>query len=130
MKLTRPRLILCWLAAPLYIGAGVLHFASTDTFAKVVPPFIPKHRLVVYLSGVAEIAGGLGLLVPKRRRMAGFGLAALLTAVFPANVYMATNNVQVTRQPVPHWMLWARLPLQAVLVWWVLWCSKPGSEHE
>lgn len=127
MKLTRPRVILCCLAAPLYIGAGILHFASTETFAKIVPPFIPKHRLVVYLSGIAEIAGGIGLLVPQTRRKASLRLALLLAAVFPANVYMATDNVQVTRQPVPNWMLWARLPLQAVLIWWVLWCSKPKT---
>ena len=63
------------------------------------------------------MAGGIGLLIAKLRRAAAWGLVALLIAVFPANVYMAIES--------PHaWYLWARLPLQAPLIWWLLWCTK------
>jgi uncharacterized membrane protein len=80
---------------------------------------------MVYISGVAEIAGGIGLLLRPFRRAAAWGLVALLVAVFPANIYMALDRVGA--DGVPGWVLWARLPLQAVLIWWVLWCTK--TEH-
>ncbi len=110
--------------AALFIGAGCLHFLSTSTFVKIVPPYIPGHRAVVYLSGIAEMAGGIGLLIPQLRRKAGWALIFLLIAVFPANVYMATASVQVTGRPVPQWVLWARLPLQAILILWVWWSCQ------
>jgi uncharacterized membrane protein len=102
------------------LSAGVSHFLETDLFAKIIPPYLPSHRLLVYVSGVAEIAGAIGLLLPPLRRSAAWGLVLLLIAVFPANLYMATSSVQVTANPVPQWMLWARLPLQAVLIGWVI----------
>lgn len=106
-------------AVLLFLGAGILHFRATDTFAAIVPPFVPHPRQAVYGSGVVEICGAVGLLVPKLRGYAAWGLVALLIAVFPANLYMAAANVQVTARPVPLWMLYARLPLQAVLIYWV-----------
>ncbi len=130
-KTEKRRRILRGLAAVLYIGAGSLHFAMTKTFTKIVPPYIPEPELAVYLSGLAEIAGGVGLLIPPVRRAAGWGLAALMVAVLPANVYMATDNIQVTGKPFPQWMLWARLPGQALLIWWVLYCRKtPRSDDQ
>jgi uncharacterized membrane protein len=66
----------------LLAGAGTLHFLKTDTFIKIVPPLLPAPRLLVYASGVAEIAGAVGLLVPGIRRMAAWGLVLLLVAVF------------------------------------------------
>jgi uncharacterized membrane protein len=69
----------------------------------------------VAVSGAAEIAGALGLLTVGFRRYAAIGLVALLIAVFPANIYMAVN-----RMMMPVWVLWARLPLQFLLIWWVL----------
>jgi uncharacterized membrane protein len=74
----------------------------------------------VLVSGLAEIAGGLGVLIPRLRRPAAWGLAALLVAVFPANIYMATSDIQVTRAPLPSAFLWTRLALQPLLIWWVL----------
>jgi uncharacterized membrane protein len=90
---------------------------------KIVPPFIPAPLAMVYLSGLAEVAGGIGLLIPALRRAAAWGLVALLIAVFPANVYMAIVHVPVAGHPLPEFLLWARLPLQIVLIWWVLWCT-------
>ena len=81
-----------------------------------MPPALPAPLLLVYVSGVAEIAGGLGLLLPATRRWAGWGLVALLVAVFPANVYMALIHEQLG---ISGWVAWGRLPLQLPLLWWV-----------
>ncbi len=105
-------------AAVFYVAAGILHFARPNAYVKIVPPFIPAPLAMVYVSGLGEIAGGIGLLIPRLRRAAAWGLVALLIAVFPANVYMAMEQ--------PNLLLWARLPLQIVLIWWVLWCTKPA----
>lgn len=104
--------------ATLFIGAGTLHFVETDLYAQVVPDALPAPRLLVHLSGAAEIAGGVGLLVPKLRRAAGVGLILLLVSVFPANVAMALDPAN---SPIdaPEWLLWARLPLQPLLMWLV-----------
>ena len=107
-----------------FVGAGVLHFVRPAVFEAIVPPYLPAPRLLVLVSGAAEVLGGLGLLVPALRPWAGWGLVALLVAVFPANVYMATAAGRFSGL-APAWALWARLPLQAVLVAWVVWASRP-----
>ncbi len=113
-------------AAVLFFGAGVLHFAKPGPFLKIVPAYLPNPALLVKISGAAELAGAAGLLIPVTRRSAAWGLVALLLAVFPANVYMATHSIQVTRTPLPSWALWTRLPLQAGLIWWVLAATRPS----
>jgi uncharacterized membrane protein len=100
--------------ALLFVSAGLLHFIRPETFLRIVPPVLPAPRLLVLLSGVAEVAGGLGLLLPATRRLAGWGLLALLVAVFPANVYMVGLADELH---LPAWVLWARLPLQPLLMW-------------
>ncbi len=110
--------------AVLFIGAGILHFLYTSRFMMIVPPFLPWHRTLVLISGLCEILGGAGLLATRFRREAGYGLVLLLIAIFPANIYMAVAHV-----PSAGWMgnpvlQWVRLPLQLVLIWWALWCSK------
>jgi len=102
--------------ALLFGGAGVLHFIRPELFERIVPPALPAPRLLVLLSGAAEVAGGLGLLLPATRRAAGWGLLALLAAVFPANVYMVGLAGALH---IPAWVLWARLPLQPLLLWLV-----------
>jgi uncharacterized membrane protein len=121
------RLLIRLVIALLFITGGVLHFINTDLYLKIMPPYIPWHLAMVYISGVAEIAGGLGLLVPMLRKPAAWGLVALLIAVFPANVYMAMDHIQVTARPIPQALLWARLPLQAVMIWLVLYCAGTGA---
>lgn len=107
-----------------------MHFVKPGLYVKIVPPGLPAPRTLVYVSGVAEMAGGLGLLVPRLRRPAACGLVLLLAAVFPANIYMAVDGIQLTQRPLPVWLLWARLPLQGILMWWILWAAalsrKPG----
>ena len=105
-----------YLVAVLFLGAGVLHFVHPAPYLRIVPPALPAPRLLVLLSGVAEVAGGLGLLLPATRRWAAWGLLALLLAVFPANVYMLQIHEQLH---LPAWAAWARLPLQPLLMWWV-----------
>ena len=112
------------LAAVFYVGGGILHFRAPAAYLKIMPPYVPWPEAMVYVSGIAEIAGGLGLLLPATRRLAAWGLVALLIAVFPANVYMATNPIYLGASPMPGWIAWARLPLQGVLIWWVLWCTR------
>lgn len=107
-----------WLALGIaFLGAGVNHFAMPRAYETIVPPSLKsrKHDIVV-LSGVAEIFGGLGVLLPWTRRPAGLGLIALLAAVFPANLYMARSPENFRR--IPRWALYARLPLQPLMMWW------------
>ena len=111
----RPHWSLYVLAA-LFVGAGLLHFLKPTFYLRIMPPALPAPRLLVALSGAAEVVGGLGLLLPATRRAAAWGLLALLLAVFPANVYMLQIHAQLH---IPAWALWARLPLQPLLMWWV-----------
>lgn len=101
--------------AAFYVYAGVMHFVKPKPFLSIVPPYLPAHGLLVALSGVAEIAVGIGLLIPATRVWAAWGLIALLIAVFPANVYMAYGEKFGAISP---WIRWGRLPLQVVLIWW------------
>jgi uncharacterized membrane protein len=101
-----------------FIVAGTLHFTHTRAYEAIMPPYVPRHRESVLVSGAAEIAGGVGVLVPQARPYARWWLLALLTAVFPANVHMALNAGDF--KEMPRWSLWARLPFQlafAALVW-------------
>ena len=113
------------LIALVFVGAGVLHFVRPGPFVRIVPPFLPFPLALVYLSGVAEILGGIGVLVPSLRAWAGLGLVALLVAVFPANLYMALAPERAGFGIAPLW-LWLRLPLQFVLIAWVWWATQNG----
>ncbi len=119
------KLISLGLIAAIFVAAGVLHFVRPQPFVRIVPPFLPFPLALVYLSGVAEILGGLGVLVPALRTWAGFGLIALLVAVFPANLYMALAPERAGMGIAPVW-LWLRLPLQFVLIAWVWWATRAG----
>ncbi|HEV3284708.1 MAG TPA: hypothetical protein VG010_10940 [Solirubrobacteraceae bacterium] len=100
-----------------FIGAGINHFANRRAYERMVPPMLQDHAgLVVDVSGVAEIAGGLAVLLPATRRHGGHGLIALLAAVFPANLYMARSPARFPK--IPPWALYARLPLQPLMMWW------------
>ena len=121
------KLISRWLLATLFIVAGILHFVRTDVFAAIVPPYLPAPELLVYVSGAFETIGGFGLLIPKFRQMACWGLILLLIAVFPANLYMATDPKAFVDAGIPLWALYLRLPLQVVLILWV-WQSVERIE--
>ena len=104
----------------MFVVAGVAHFARPRGFEAIVPPPIPA-RAAVLASGACEILGGVGLLIPRTRRAAAWGLAALAVAVFPANVYAALRPATMPWAPV--WALWARLPMQPALVVAVAWAG-------
>lgn len=103
----------------LFIVAGTLHFLAPGAYERIMPPYLPLHRELVYLSGAGEIAGGLGLLTQRARSAAGIGLILLLIAIWPANLQMLLD-ARATEKPA-WWvaLLWARLPLQLVLIAWV-----------
>jgi uncharacterized membrane protein len=110
------------LLAAFFTFAGTMHLLRRREYEAIVPPPLPP-REIVAVSGVAEIVGGLGVIPPATRRLAGWWLMALLVAVFPANVYMTLRPDEVARRGVaadriPTWMLWARLPLQPLMIWW------------
>jgi uncharacterized membrane protein len=113
------------LAAIFYVVAGALHFLKPEPYLRVMPPYIPWHVAMVRVSGVFEILGGLGLLVPETRRAAAWGLIALLIAVFPANIYMATHPIDAGAVSIAPVLRWARLPLQLLLALWLLWYTRP-----
>ncbi|HEX9998354.1 MAG TPA: DoxX family protein [Abditibacterium sp.] len=103
----------------VFIAAGVMHFRASQTYLKIMPAYLPFPLALVYLSGAAEIAGGIGILPRKSRKLAGIGLIALLVAVFPANISMAQNGTRGVGIDIPDWIWWLRLPFQAVFIVWV-----------
>ena len=115
------------LMGTIYVVAGVGHFVATRMYMGIMPDYLPAHRELVLLSGVAEIAGGVGVLVPQTQRAAAWGLVALLIAVMPANVWMVQHP---ERYPgVPVWAMWVRLPLQGVLIWWAWRYARAGASR-
>jgi len=110
------------LLAGFFAFVGTMHFVIPRSFEAIMPPYVPRHREAVIVSGIAEIAGGLAVLPGPTRRLARWWLLALLAAVFPANVHMALNPEQIRGldlDRIPRWTLWARLPLQPLAMLWV-----------
>ena len=105
--------------ALIFVVSGVSHFVIPGAFERIVPKWVPDAHAAVWWSGVAEIAGAVGLLVPRTRVVAAWCLIALLVAVFPANVQMLMSAREAGASAVYVAVLWARLPLQPLLIWWV-----------
>ncbi len=120
----RVKSISCWVAGLLFILAGANHFRSPQFYLQIMPDYIPWHLPLVYISGLAEMVGGAGLLIRKTRHAASWFLILLLVAVFPANVDSALNGSQFQGREVAAWILWARLPLQGVLIAWIHWLGN------
>ncbi len=115
-----------------FAWVGIQHFTDPEPFVGIMPPYLPWHLELVYLSGVFEILGGIGLLIPVTRRFSAWGLLALLVAVYPANIHMLVNEVYFGDMPHEPWLLWARMPGQLLFaagVAWTggLWPKKPAS---
>lgn len=107
------------------IAIGVGHFVQPKPFVRIVPKYLPAPLALVYISGFFEILGGVGLLIPQTRVWAAWGLIALYIAVFPANVYMLTDDVSLNpKKPIPRLILWARLPFQLVFIAWAYYFTK------
>lgn len=117
-----------WILALFFVAAGALHFAAPETYREMIPPSFPWPVGLVAISGAAEILGGIGLMISSWRRLAGWGLIALLIAVFPANLHAALVGHMPGWHVSPVW-LWLRLPLQGVFaaaVWWIARADSPG----
>ncbi len=123
MKITKQALL--WLMAAFYVWAGVMHFRQPDFYLPMMPPYLPWHAELVFLSGVAEVLCGVGLLFPPTRKLAAWATIALLVAVFPANIHVAIHDVPVFGAsegagPIGY----VRLPLQLVLIAWAWWYTR------
>ena len=109
--------------AAFFCLAGILHFVRPHAYEAIVPAWVPLHRGVVFASGVAEIAGGAAVAAAPTRQLGRWWLIAVLVAVFPANIHMAISPDQIRGldlDRIPRWALWARLPLQPLMMLWVL----------
>jgi uncharacterized membrane protein len=105
------------LLGSFFLAAGAMHFLKPRPYVAIVPDVLPRKLDIVYASGIAEMAGGAGVLAARTRRAAGWWLIATLVAIFPANVNMAVNADRFPAIPRP--LLWARLPVQGLLIAWV-----------
>lgn len=112
-----------YLIAFSFTAAGLLHFLKTRMYMQIMPDYIPWHKAMVWISGLAEVAGGLGILLPATRLPAVYGLVLLLLAVFPANIDMALKSYRKAGLSPYTWLLLLRLPLQFVLMYWVWWAG-------
>lgn len=121
--------ILRGVLAVFFIAAGLNHFRNPAIYLGMMPPWLPAPELLGQISGGAEILGGLGLLLPAARRFAGWGLVALLVAIFPANLHVAMQG-NMPGLDVPAWGLWLRLPFQFVFLSWVWWVALAEKRDE
>lgn len=111
--------------AVLFAAAGLNHFVNPAFYETIVPPYLPWPRALVIISGFAEIALGVGLMIPKLSRFAAWGIIALLAAVFPANIHMATHPELYPS--IPDAALWLRLPIQGFLAVWAYWYTRSNA---
>jgi len=110
-----------YLLAVFMVGAGTLHFVRPEFYLKIMPPFLPFHDELVFLSGLFEVVLGLLLLVPRCSQLSAWGIIALLIAVFPANIYLFQNQELFPAPPLLHML---RLPFQGVFVLWAFWHTR------
>ena len=106
-----------------FVIGGVMHFANPEPFLRIMPPYIPYHLACVYISGAFELLGAICLWVKPLRSLAGYGLMALTVIVTLANVHMYQHPELFPS--IPEWLLLARFPVQAALIWLIWWCSRP-----
>jgi len=114
-----------WALGAAFVAIGVHHFTTPDMYLRIMPTYIPLswHLSLVWVSGFFEVAGGVGMLIPATRRWAGWGLLALLVAVYPANIHMLVNEIYLNDMPQEKWILWARMPFQFVFAIGVSWVT-------
>jgi uncharacterized membrane protein len=122
MKAGPARMRLAMALALFFVGTD--HWINPQRYLPMMPPWIPLHLELVLFTGAAEIAGGIGLLIPKLRRLAGAMLALYFVAVFPANIHNALNGLTVEGLPQVQWYYWVRLAFQPLAVWWALYSAQ------
>jgi uncharacterized membrane protein len=125
--MARVKAVTRYIFGVLFVLAGVNHFVNPEVYMRIMPPYLPWHFALVLVSGVAEVVLGALLLLRRCAAFAGWGLIALLIAIFPANLHMALNPELFPRlNPTA---LWLRLPLQGVLVAWAYWYARDSSSQ-
>jgi uncharacterized membrane protein len=123
MKEHSARILFRWLLTLAYAYAGWAHLARPAPFLAIIPPWVPTPELVVAATGVAEIAGAVGLMIPATRKAAGWGLALYALCVWPANVHHALANVAIGGETLSWWYHGPRLAAQPLIIWWALWAG-------
>jgi uncharacterized membrane protein len=122
---SRAKTISLYLMAAFYAFAGLNHFRAPEFYLPIMPPYLPWHAELVFLSGVAEVMIGVGLLFSRTRVLAAWGAIALLVAVVPANIHQALADVPIGDPPRSIGVMrWVRLPLQFVLMAWAYWHTR------
>ncbi len=123
--------LLLWLMAFAYVAAGFNHLVNPAFYVAIIPPELPNPEWLNLIAGLAEIVLGVFVLEPRVRALAAWGIIALLIAVFPANLWVATQNLGPpdfapgTGNATANW---ARLPLQALFILWAFWYTRPDTE--
>lgn len=120
---SRARRIARWVLAAAYLFAGIAHLRSPGGFVAITPGWVPFPEQVVALTGLAEIAGAAGLMIPRLRRAAAIGLALYALCVWPANINHALNDIPLRGVHLSWWYHGPRLALQPVIIWWALWAG-------
>jgi uncharacterized membrane protein len=129
--MSRTKRVLLWVMASLYVLAGFNHLVNPAFYVAIIPPGLPSPEWLNLLSGLAEIVLGVTVLEPRVRVLAAWGIIALLVAVFPANLHVATQNLggpDFAPGAGNAFANWARLPLQFVLVAWAWWYTRPDAD--
>lgn len=121
--LERTRTALRWVIAAAYLFVGIVHLRSPNGFMPIVPDWVPYPLETILLTGMAEIAGAIGLMIPRFRRAAAWGLAAYAVCVFPANIKHAVEGVIIGGTQLGWGYHAPRLAFQPVLVWWALFAG-------
>jgi uncharacterized membrane protein len=125
--MTKCKAFMKYLLGMFFVSTGILHFVRPEFYLKIMPPYLPGHLELVYLSGAAEILLGVLVVIPKYTRTAAWGLIALLVAVFPANIYLAMNpQIIPTVSPTAHLI---RLPIQLVFIAWAWWFTRTETNN-
>jgi uncharacterized membrane protein len=110
-----------------WVAAGVNHLVRPEFYLKIMPAYLPAHEALVFWSGVFEVLGGIGVLIPRTRVMAGWGLILLLLAVYPANINMALHPEQFPQ--FSRLALYGRLPFQVLFIWWAWWATRSNDSR-
>ena len=107
-------------ASIMFFLTGITHFTNAQAFLEITPDFIPATKEMIYISGIFEMLGAIGLLIPRFQKFSAWGLILLLIAVFPANINAAVNDIRTeVAFGIGSWYLWVRLLFQPVFIWWV-----------
>ncbi|GMQ84550.1 MAG: hypothetical protein BMS9Abin07_0114 [Acidimicrobiia bacterium] len=118
--------VLLWVMGGFYVVAGMNHFLNAEAYIAIMPTYLPWHGQLVFLSGLGEVALGIGVLIPTTRVVSAWGIILLLILIFPANLYVAMNDLAYFGGEPNTLLNWLRLPFQLVLIAWAYGYTKPA----